>query len=61
MAMHFVVFPPPPFFSRKFLSSAAAITGEITTIAGDLDIFTSLGGCKVVLDKKENQEDGEVK
>jgi hypothetical protein len=42
MAVYSVVFPPPPFFSRKFLISAATIGGEITTIAVDLDIFTSL-------------------
>jgi hypothetical protein len=47
------------FFS-KFLISAEAIAGEIPTIAGDLDILTSLGGCKVALDKTNNQEDGEV-
>jgi hypothetical protein len=27
-----------------FLISAAEIAGEITTIAGDLDVFTSFGG-----------------
>ncbi len=48
------------FNLKVFLSHAAAIAGEITTIAGGLDICTSLGGCKVALDKTNNQEDGEV-
>jgi hypothetical protein len=49
MAVHSDVFPPPLFFFSTFLISDVAIAGEITTIAGDLDILTSLGGCRVVL------------